>query len=62
LLGVDACPIEGLDPAKYDEILGLAAKGYGTTNVCALGYRADDDKYAIAKKVRYPSDELIEHC
>jgi nitroreductase len=61
LLGVDACPIEGLDPAKYDEILGLAAKGYGTTNVCALGYRAGDDKYATAKKVRFPSGELIEH-
>lgn len=62
LLGVDACPMEGLDPAKYDEILGLAAKGYGTTNVCALGYRADDDKYADAKKVRFPNNELIEHC
>jgi nitroreductase len=61
LLGVDACPIEGLDPARYDEILGLSAIGYRTTNVCALGYRADDDKYAVAKKVRYPCDELIEH-
>lgn len=61
LLGVDACPIEGLDPARYDEILGLTAKGYGTTNVCALGYRSEDDKYAVAKKVRYPCDELIEH-
>jgi nitroreductase len=61
LLGVDACPMEGLDPAKYDEILGLTAKGYGTTNACALGYRAEDDKYAHAKKVRFPSNELIEH-
>jgi nitroreductase len=61
LLGVDACPMEGLDPAKYDEILGLTAKGYGTTNVCALGYRAEDDKYAQAKKVRFPNNELIEH-
>jgi nitroreductase len=25
LLGVDACPMEGLDPARYDEVLGLAA-------------------------------------
>lgn len=61
LLGVDACPMEGLDPARYDEILGLTAKGFGTTNVCALGYRADGDKYAAAKKVRFPSNELIEH-
>jgi nitroreductase len=61
LLGVDACPMEGLDPARYDKILGLAAKGYGTTNVCTLGYRAADDKYATAKKVRFPASELIEH-
>jgi nitroreductase len=61
LLGVDACPMGGLDHAKYDEILGLTAKGYGTTVACALGYRAADDKYASLKKVRFPSDELIEH-
>jgi nitroreductase len=57
---VDACPMEGFDPAKYDEILGLPAKGYGATNACALGYRAADDKYAAAKKVRFPAGELIE--
>jgi nitroreductase len=61
LLGIDACPMEGLDPAKYDEVLGLPAKGYSTVCVCALGYRAADDKYATAKKVRYPAEELIEH-
>jgi nitroreductase len=61
LLGVDACPMEGFDAAKYDEILGLTAQGYGATNVCALGYRAADDKYAVAKKVRFPAGELIEH-
>jgi nitroreductase len=61
LLGVDACPMEGLDPAKYDEVLGLPAKGYSTVCACALGYRAADDKYATAKKVRYPAEELIEH-
>jgi nitroreductase len=61
LLGVDACPMEGFDPAKYDEILGLPAKGLGATSACPLGYRAEDDKYANAKKVRFPSDELIEH-
>jgi nitroreductase len=61
LLGVDACPMEGLDPAKFDEVLGLPAKGYSTVCACALGYRAADDKYAAAKKVRYPVEELIEH-
>jgi nitroreductase len=61
LLGVDACPMEGFDPAQYDEILGLTASGFGATNACALGYRAADDKYAGAKKVRFPAGELIEH-
>lgn len=61
LLGIDACPMEGLDPAKYDGVLGLPAKGYSTVCACALGYRAADDKYAAAKKVRYPAEELIEH-
>ena len=61
LLGIDACPMEGLDPAKYDGVLGLPAKGYSTVCACALGYRAADDKYATAKKVRYPAEELIEH-
>lgn len=61
LLGIDACPMEGLDPARYDEVLGLPAKGYSTVCAGALGYRAADDKYATAKKVRYPAEELIEH-
>ncbi len=61
LLGIDACPMEGLDPARYDEVLGLPAKGYSTVCAGVLGYRAADDKYATAKKVRYPAEELIEH-
>jgi nitroreductase len=27
LLGIDACPMEGLDPGKYDEVFGLLARG-----------------------------------
>ena len=30
LLGIDTCPMEGIEPAKYDEILGLGALGLGT--------------------------------
>jgi len=36
-LGVDACPMEGLEPEKYDEILGLAETGYHALMVCAAG-------------------------
>jgi nitroreductase len=59
-LGVDACPMEGLEPAKYDEILGLAQTGYHTLMVCALGYRRSDDAYAKLAKVRFPLEQVIQ--
>jgi nitroreductase len=61
LVGIDTCPMEGIDPAKYDEILGLPAKDYKTVVACAAGYRAEGDKYAVTPKVRYPAEELIIH-
>ncbi len=61
LLGVDTCPMEGFNPAKYDEILGLTAMGYGSVLVCPAGYRAADDKYAVMPKVRYPQAEMVQH-
>ena len=60
LLGVDTCPMEGLEPAKYDEILGLAGTGFHTVVACPAGYRAAEDKYASAPKVRYSAAELID--
>jgi len=59
LLGIDACPMEGIDPAGYDEVLGLPALGYRTVVACAAGYRATGDKYATLAKVRFPASELI---
>lgn len=59
MLGVDTCPMEGLDPAKYDEILGLPAKGFSAVVACAAGYRAADDKYAGLPKVRFPKKDLV---
>lgn len=61
VLGVDTCPMEGLVPAKYDEILGLEDSGWATLCACPAGYRAADDKYADAPKVRFPREEVIEH-
>ena len=60
LLGVDACPMEGIDPAQYDQILNLKAKNLTSVVACALGYRHPEDKYAHAPKVRFPKEELIE--
>jgi nitroreductase len=61
LLGVDTCPMEGLDPAQYDQILGLVGTSFTTLCACPAGYRAADDKYATAAKVRFPISEVITH-
>jgi nitroreductase len=62
VLGVDTCPMEGLEPARYDEILGLAATGYGALCACAAGYRSADDKYAGLPKVRFKPHDVIVHA
>jgi nitroreductase len=59
VLGVDACPMEGIVHAEYDRILGLKNTGFATTVACAMGYRSDDDKYAELPKVRYSGDKIL---
>lgn len=61
LLGIDTCPFEGIEPAKYDEILGLKGTGYATVAACPVGYRSNDDKYASAPKVRFETKDIVEH-
>lgn len=60
LVGVDTCPMEGFEPPRYDEILGLPAQGFRAVVACAAGYRAADDKYAALPKVRFSASELID--
>jgi len=60
-LQVDACPMEGLDPEAYDEILGLKGSGFRTIASIAFGYRSASDVYQAAKKVRFEPHEVIEH-
>lgn len=61
MLGVDTCPMEGLDPVAYDGILGLEGGEYKTVVACALGYRAAADKYATLPKVRFETKDLVQH-
>jgi nitroreductase len=61
LLGLDTCPMEGIEPAKYDELLGLTGTGFTTLCACPIGYRSADDKYATTPKVRFPLSEVVEH-
>jgi nitroreductase len=59
VLGVDTCPMEGIDPDKYDQLLELPALGYKTVVVCVAGVRAPDDPYATKPKVRYKAEEVV---
>ncbi|MFU8892928.1 MAG: NAD(P)H-dependent oxidoreductase [Luteolibacter sp.] len=59
VMGVDTCPLEGIDKAAYDGILGLEGSGYATAVACAIGHRAADDAYATAPKARFAASEVI---
>jgi nitroreductase len=59
-IGVDTCPMEGIAPEQYDEILGLKRSEFTTVVACAAGYRAPNDKYGILPKVRFPVEEIIQ--
>ena len=59
LLGIDACPIEGLEPEQYNKILDLENSGYQTVAAVALGYRHPEDKYQTTKKVRFTVEDMI---
>jgi len=59
LIGVDTCPLEGLQPAGYDDVLGLKNSEYATVAAVACGFRHADDKYQHAKKVRFAKEQLI---
>ena len=61
VIGIDTCPMEGIDPEKFDEILELRGTGFATVVACAAGYRRPDDKYASNKKVRFKPEDVIEH-
>jgi nitroreductase len=58
VLGIDACPMEGFNPAQFDEILGLEKLGYTARAIATAGYRAADDGYGKLAKVRF-TDSMI---
>lgn len=59
LLKIDTCPMEGIQPEKYDELLELKDLGYNTLCSIALGYRSDEDFLSKAKKVRFDKTDVI---
>ncbi|SHI31000.1 NAD(P)H-dependent oxidoreductase [Aquimarina spongiae] len=56
---IDACPMEGFIPQKYDEILRLDEKGLTSVLVLPVGYRAEDDMFSDFKKVRRSTKDTI---
>lgn len=57
---VDCTPMEGFDPEKVDEILGLGQRGLRSVVLLPLGYRdAAGDWLLPMEKVRKPRDEMV---
>ena len=59
VLGIDTCPMEGINLPKTDEFLGLPERGLAAVVASAAGFRAADDKNARLPKVRFHSDDVI---
>jgi hypothetical protein len=55
---IDACPMEGFEPQKYDALLGLDKKGLESVIALPVGYRDETDFFKDLKKVRRGVDEL----
>ena len=47
-MGIDATPMEGIEPENYDKLLGL--EGYTTLAAVAIGYRDTEDFNQPSKK------------
>jgi len=57
--GVDTCPMEGIDPAGFDEVLGLQTLDLTTSVACTLGYRNTADMHALKPKVRFANSDFF---
>ncbi len=56
---IDSTPIEGMDFAKTDEILGLKDKNLRSVMIVTLGYRAENDSNAQRPKSRLAKENII---
>jgi nitroreductase len=58
-LRIDVTPMEGFEPEKVNEILGLNDLGLNAALLATVGYRHADDATQHYTKVRKPLDELF---
>lgn len=58
-LQIDVTPMEGFEPEKYNEILGLYKQNLNASLAATIGYRHEEDVNQFAKKVRKTKEELF---
>ncbi|MFZ0598109.1 MAG: NAD(P)H-dependent oxidoreductase [Flavobacterium sp.] len=58
-LKIDATPMEGFNPAAFNEILGFDKLGLNASVIATVGYRHDEDDSQHYKKVRKSHEELF---
>ena len=56
---IDACPMEGFIPEKYNKILNLKSRNLKSILVLPVGFRADDCYMKDLKKVRKETQEIV---
>ncbi len=58
-LNIDVTPMEGFEPEKVNEILGLNEMGLNASLIATIGYRHADDATQSYPKVRKSEQELF---
>jgi nitroreductase len=58
-LKIDATPMEGFEPEKYNDVLNLNALNLNASLVATIGYRHEEDANQHVKKVRKSKEELF---
>lgn len=58
-LKIDATPMEGFNPAQFNEILGFDKLGLNAAVIATVGYRHEEDEAQHYKKVRKSQEELF---
>ena len=51
--------MEGFNPEKFDEILGLEKLDLVSTVLCAVGYRSEKDETQHQKKIRFDLKDIV---
>jgi len=56
---IDTCPMEGFEPLKYQELLGLESKNLMPVSILPIGYRSENDVHSKEAKVRKTRENFV---